>query len=193
MTLLVTRMGAAAVIAEGGESGGHIGELSTMALVPQVCDATDVPVIAAGGIADGRGMAASMMLGACGVQMGTRFLVANECSVHPNYKAKVLKAKDIDTVTTGKRLGHPCRSLKTPYARAYVKMEYDSNISNEELEEFGVGALRKAAVEGDEKNGCFLCGEIASMVKKEQPAAEIIQEVCTEAEQILGTAMRYVR
>ena len=118
MTKLVTRAGASAVIAEGGESGGHIGELSTMVLVPQVCDATDLPVLAAGGIADGRGVAASFMLGAAGVQVGTRFLSAHECSIHPTYKEKILKANDIATMTTGKRLGHPVRSLKTSFARA---------------------------------------------------------------------------
>ncbi len=192
MTKLVTRVGAAAVIAEGGESGGHIGELSTMALVPQVKDATHLPVIAAGGIADGRGMAASLMLGACGVQMGTRFLVAEECSVHPNYKQKILKAKDIDTITTGKRLGHPVRCLKTPFSRKFAKLEYDSSVSNEEIEAFGVGALRMAAVEGDLEKGSFLAGQVASMVHKEQPAAEIIQEVCSQAEEILRRASQWV-
>lgn len=189
----VARAGAAAVIAEGGESGGHIGELTTMALVPQVCDAVDIPVIAAGGIADGRGFAAAMMLGAVGVQMGTRFLVAHECNVHPNYKKKILEAGDIDTASTGRRLGHPVRSLKTPFTREYMKKEYDPNVSNEELEGLGAGALRKAAVEGDEKAGCFLAGQIASMVTKEQPAAEIITDVCTQAEEILKGACKWVR
>lgn len=191
MTKLVTRAGASAVIAEGGESGGHIGELTTMVLVPQVCDATDLPVIAAGGIADGRGVAASFMLGAEGIQMGTRFLVAYECGVHQNYKNKILKAKDIDTITTGKRLGHPVRSLKTPFSRAFFKNEY-STMSNEELEAFGTGALRLAAVEGDEKRGSFLSGQVASMVNKEQPAAEIIREVFLEADQILRGAAKWV-
>ncbi|WP_071429226.1 enoyl-[acyl-carrier-protein] reductase FabK [Angelakisella massiliensis] len=189
----VARAGAAAVIAEGGESGGHIGELTTMALVPQVCDAVDIPVIAAGGIADGRGFAAAIMLGAVGVQMGTRFLVAHECNVHPNYKKKILEAGDIDTASTGRRLGHPVRSLKTPFTREYMKKEYDPNVSNEELEGLGAGALRKAAVEGDEKAGCFLAGQIASMVTKEQPAAEIITDVCTQAEEILKGACKWVR
>ena len=189
----VARAGAAAVIAEGGESGGHIGELTTMALVPQVCDAVDIPVIAAGGIADGRGFAASIMLGAVGVQMGTRFLVAHECTVHPNYKKKILEAGDIDTASTGRRLGHPVRSLKTPFTREYMRKEYDPNVSNEELESLGAGALRKAAVEGDEKAGCFLAGQIASMVVKEQPAAEIITDVCTQAEEILKGACKWVR
>ena len=189
----VAGQGAAAVIAEGGESGGHIGELTTMALVPQVCDAVDIPVIAAGGIADGRGFAAAIMLGAVGVQMGTRFLVAHECNVHPNYKKKILEAGDIDTASTGRRLGHPVRSLKTPFTREYMKKEYDPNVSNEELEGLGAGALRKAAVEGDEKAGCFLAGQIASMVTKEQPAAEIITDVCTQAEEILKGACKWVR
>lgn len=190
---LAERNGAVAVIAEGGESGGHIGELTTMALVPQVVDAVSIPVIAAGGIADGRGVAASFMLGACGVQLGTRFLVAKECNVHQNYKNKVLAAKDIDTISTGKRLGHPVRSLKTPYSREFFKKEYDTTISNEELEAFGRGALRLAAVEGDEKKGCFLAGQIAAMVKKEQPAKEIIEEIFTEAEAVLGGAGKWVK
>lgn len=192
MTKLVTRAGADAVIAEGGESGGHIGELSTMALVPQVCDATHLPVIAAGGIADGRGMAASFMLGACGVQLGTRFLVAEECSVHPNYKEKILKAGDIATITTGKRLGHPVRSLKTPFSRALFQAEY-SQISDEELEAMATGSLALAARDGDLKNGCFLAGQIAGLVNKPQPAAEIIRELCQEAELLLKGAAAWVR
>jgi enoyl-[acyl-carrier protein] reductase II len=130
---LMTRAGASAIIAEGGESGGHVGEITTMALVPQVCDVTTLPVIAAGGIGDGRGVAASFMLGASGVQLGTRFLLAKECGVHQTYKNKILKAKDIDTMTTGKRLGHPVRSLRTPFSRAYFRAEYDSTVSDEEL------------------------------------------------------------
>lgn len=192
MAKLVTRAGATAVIAEGGESGGHVGELSTMVLVPQVCDSIDVPVIAAGGIADGRGFAASVMLGAVGVQMGTRFLVAEECGVHPTYKAKILGASDISTMTTGKRLGHPLRSLKTPFTKAYFKAEY-SDISDEELENMGAGVLRLAAVEGDVKNGCFLAGQAAGMVSKEQTAAEIIGEVMLEAEEILSGGCKWVK
>lgn len=193
MTKLLTRAGASAVIAEGGESGGHIGELSTMCLVPQVCDATHVPVIAAGGIADGRGVAAALMLGASGVQLGTRFLVANECNVHQNYKKKILSAGDISTTTTGRRLGHPVRSLKTQFTREYAKAEYSTDITDEELEELGAGALRLAAVEGDEKRGCFLAGQIAAMVKKEQPAAEIISEIFAEAEIVLNGAKKWVK
>jgi len=189
---LVVRSGAPAVIAEGSESGGHIGETTTMALVPQVADAVPVPVIAAGGIADGRGLAAALMLGASGVQMGTRFLVAKECTVHPNYKQKVLKARDIDTIATGKRLGHPVRSLKNAYSRDYFKKEYDSSVSDVDLEALGGGALYRAAKEGDEKNGCFLAGQVAGMVRQEQPAAEIIREVCDEAEQQLRGATQWV-
>ena len=192
MAKLMERCGATAVIAEGGESGGHIGEINTMPLVPQVCDAVSLPVLAAGGIADGRGIAAAFMLGAVGVQVGTRFLVANECNVHQNYKNKVLKAKDTDTITTGKRLGHPVRSLKTPFSRDYARKEY-TDISDEDLEALGGGALRLAAVEGDEKAGCFLCGEIAGMVKKEQPAAEIITEMFAQAEEVLKGAGRWVK
>lgn len=189
---LMERAGAAAVIAEGGESGGHVGELTTMVLTPQVCDAVTIPVLAAGGIGDGRGVAAAFMLGAQGVQLGTRFLVATECNVHPTYKSKILKANDIATMTTGKRLGHPVRSLKTPFAREFLKAEY-SSISDQELEEMGVGALRRAAVEGDEKRGSFLAGQVAGMIHKEQPAAEIITEIFQEAETVLATAGRWVK
>ena len=188
---IVERLGASAVIAEGGESGGHVGDTTTMALVPQVCDKVSIPVIAAGGIADGRGVAAAFMLGAQGVQLGTRFLVAKECSVHQNYKNKVLKAGDISTIVTGKRLGHPVRSIKTPFSRAYAKAEY-SSISDEDLEKMAVGALRLAAKDGDEKNGCFLAGQIAGMVNKEQSAKEIIEEICTEAQNILKGAAKWV-
>ncbi len=189
----VARSGAVAVIAEGSESGGHVGELTTMTLLPQVCDAVDIPVIAAGGIADGRGIAAAFMLGAVGVQVGTRFLVAKECNVHQNYKDKILRAKDIDTITTGKRLGHPVRALKNNFSREFAKMEYDSAVSNEQLEAFGAGALRLAAVNGDEKNGCFMAGQIAAIVKKEQPAAEIIREMFSEAESVLGGACKWIK
>ena len=193
MAKLVERSGAFAVIAEGGESGGHIGELTTMTLVPQVCDAVNIPVLAAGGIADGRGIAAALMLGACGVQCCTRFLVAEECTVHQNYKNKILKAKDIDTIATGKRLGHPVRCLKNPFTRDLFKQEYNPNISDEELEKMGAGALRKAAKEGDEKNGSFMAGQCAAMVHKEQPAKEMIEEMFAEAEQILRGASQFYK
>ena len=189
----VAREGATAVIAEGCESGGHVGELTTMALVPQVVDAVDVPVLAAGGIADGRGIAAAFMLGARGVQVGTRFLCATECQVHPNYKKKILAARDIDTVVTGKRLGHPVRCLKNPFARSFGQMEYDSSLTNEEIETFGAGSLRKAAVEGDMENGSIMAGQIAALVKEEQPAAQIIREMFAQAEQLLAEAAKWVR
>lgn len=192
MAKLMTRAGASAIIAEGGESGGHVGETTTMALVPQVCDATSLPVIAAGGIADGRGVAAAFMLGAQGVQLGTRFLVADECQVHPNYKEKILKANDIATITTGKRLGHPVRSLKTPFSRSYFKAEY-GGATDEELEAMGTGALRLAAVEGNTERGCFLAGQVAGLVHKQQPAAEIIREIFGEAEYVLSEAGKWVR
>lgn len=191
MAKLVTKAGASAIIAEGGESGGHVGELTTMVLVPQVCDATDLPVLAAGGIADGRGIAAAFQLGAVGVQVGTRFLVAEECGVHPNYKKKVLKANDISTMVTGKRLGHPVRQIKNPFAKDFLKAEY-SQISDEELEAMGRGALYRAAVEGDEKTGDFLAGQIAGMVNREQPAAEIIREMFAGAEEVLKNAGKWL-
>lgn len=192
MAKLMTRLGADALIAEGGESGGHVGELTTMVLVPQICDATTLPVIAAGGIADGRGVAAAFMLGAQGVQMGTRFLSAAECSVHPVYKEKIFKATDLCTMVTGKRLGHPVRSLRTPFARNYSQAEF-GGMPDDQLEALGAGALRRAAQDGDEQNGCFLAGQIASVVKKEQPAADIVREVMEEAEPLLLGAGKWVR
>ncbi|MGN0505967.1 MAG: enoyl-[acyl-carrier-protein] reductase FabK [Lachnospiraceae bacterium] len=192
MAKLMTRLGASALIAEGGESGGHVGELTTMVLVPQICDATDLPVVAAGGIADGRGVAAAFMLGACGVQMGTRFLSAEECTIHPVYKEKIIKATDLCTMVTGKRLCHPVRSLRTQFAREYSKAEY-GGMPDEELEAFAAGALRLAVQEGDSEKGCFLSGQIAAMVKKEQPAAEIVREVMEEAEPILQRAIEWVK
>lgn len=187
----VARLGATAVVAEGGESGGHVGDLSTMALVPQVCDAVDIPVLAAGGIADGRGVAAAFMLGAQGVQVGTRFLLAEECNIHPNYKEKVLKASDISTIVTGKRLGHPVRSIKTPFSRNYFAAEY-SAMPDDELEGLAVGALRLAVQEGDTKRGCFLAGQVAGMVTKPQPAGEIVREMMGEADEVLRGASQWV-
>ena len=192
MAKLMTRLGASALIAEGGESGGHVGELTTMVLVPLVCDATDLPVIAAGGIGDGRGVAAAFMLGACGVQMGTRFLSAEECGIHPAYKDKILKANDLSTMVTGKRLGHPVRSLRTAFPRRYAKAEF-GGVPDDELEQMGVGALRLAVQEGDAENGCFLSGQIAAMVNRVQPAADIVREVIEEAEPILRGAGKWVR
>ena len=189
---MVAKRGAAAVVAEGGESGGHIGEANTMALVPQVAQAVDIPVIAAGGIADGRGYAAALMLGAEGIQMGTRFLVAKECNIHPNYKAKVLKAGDTATIVSGRRLGHPVRSLKTPFSRKFAELEKDPAISDEQLNEYGTGALRKAVLEGDEVNGAFMCGEAAGLVKCEQTCKEILEEMTAQAEKILSSAGRFI-
>jgi len=189
---MMERAGASAVIAEGGESGGHIGEAATMPLVPQVVDAVSIPVIAAGGIADGRGLAAALMLGAAGVQMGTRFLVAKECGVPQHYKDLILKASDTSTIVTGRRLGHTVRSLKTPYSRHYAQVEY-TDISDEELEALGVGSLRRAAIDGDEKGGCYLAGQIAGMVKAEQTAAEILEDVMRGAEEALASAAAYLK
>ncbi len=186
--------GAFAVIAEGGESGGHVGDLTTMALVPQVVDAVSIPVIAAGGIADGRQIAAAFMLGAVGVQVGTRFLVAEECTIAQEYKNKILKAKDIDTVVTGKRLGHPVRAIRNSFTREYTKAEYDSSsVSDEELENMGIGRLRRAVREGDVSQGTVLAGQVASMVKKEQPAREMIEEMFAQAEEVLNGATKWVK
>lgn len=189
---LAVRYGADAVVAEGGESGGHIGELTTMALVPQVCDAVDIPVIAAGGIADGRGAAAALMLGAEGIQVGTRFLAAYECSISRAYKDKVLKANDTATIVTGRRLGHPVRSLKNAFSRGYAKAEY-TDISNDELENMAVGSLKAAVCDGDEKKGCFIAGQISGLVNKEQSASEIIKDIFDEAENILNGAKKWVK
>jgi enoyl-[acyl-carrier protein] reductase II len=185
----MVRSGADAVIAEGTESGGHVGELTTMVLVPQVVDAVDVPVIAAGGIGDGRGVAAAFMLGADGVQVGTRFLTAYECTVHPNYKQKVLKAKDIDTVVTGRSTGHPVRTLKNKLSRKFVELE-SANASVQEIEQLGVGALSKAVVHGDMDNGSVMAGQIAAIVNKEQSCKDIIAEMLGEAEQLLHKEWR---
>ncbi len=178
------RAGADAVIAEGCESGGHIGELTTMALVPQVVDGVNIPVIAAGGIGDGRGMAAAFMLGAQGVQVGTRFLVANECTIHENYKKKVLAAKDIDSVVTGRPTGHPVRALKNKLSRQFQKLEKE-NAPVEELEALGRGCLQKAVKEGDIVMGSVVAGQIAGLVKKEQSCKEIIEEMFAEAEEAI--------
>ncbi len=189
----VEREGATAVIAEGCESGGHVGETTTMALVPQVAQAVKIPVIAAGGIADGRGFAAVFMLGAEGVQMGTRFLCANECRIHDAYKQKVVSAKDIDTMVTGKRLGHPVRALKNLFTAQMGRMEYDSNITNEEIEAFGTGSLRKAAVEGDLEHGSFMAGQIAGLVCDIRPAAKIIDAILEEARELFAEAPKWAK
>jgi len=173
----MARAGAHALICEGCEAGGHIGELTTMSLVPQVCDAVDLPIIAAGGIADGRGMAASFMLGACGVQVGTRFLVAHECGIHQNYKDLIIKASDIETIVTGRRTGHPVRSLKSIFSRNFKAVEEDVSVSDEEIHKLGAGALRAAAIDGDKDKGSFMAGQVAGMVKKEQSCKEIIEDI----------------
>lgn len=175
------KCGADAVVAEGTESGGHVGQLTTMALVPQVVDAVEIPVIGAGGIGDGRGVAAAFMLGAEGVQLGTRFLVAKECTVHANYKERILKAKDIDTEVTGRPTGHPVRVLRNKLARKYLKLEKEG-ATIEELEALGVGGLKKAVIDGDVDNGSLMAGQIAGMIDKEQTAKEIIEELFNEAD-----------
>ena len=180
------RAGADAVIAEGTESGGHIGENTTMCLVPQVVDAVEIPVLAAGGIADGRGIAASFMLGAEGVQVGTRFLASEECQIHPTYKELVINAKDTDSIVTGRYTGHPCRSVKTKFSRKLANGERDGSITPEQFEEITVGSLRKAVKDGNLEEGSFLCGAIAGMVNEVKPAKEIIEEMFAQAEKLLG-------
>ena len=179
------KFGADAVIVEGMEAGGHIGQLTTMSLVPQVVDSIDIPVIAAGGIGDGRGIAASFMLGACGVQMGTRFLVSNECKVHENYKDRVLNAKDIDTEVTGTSTSHPVRVLRNKLTREYIKLE-KTNANPELIEALGQGALRRAVVDGDVNNGSVMAGQIAGLISKKQSCKEIIDELMSELEDVLG-------
>ena len=185
------RSGVDAVIAEGCESGGHVGELTTMALVPQIVDAVNIPVIAAGGIGDGRGAAAALMLGASGIQLGTRFLVANECTVHQNYKQKVLNAKDIDTQVTGRTTGHPVRVLRNKLVRQFQLLEKEGAPA-EKFEELGRGALSKAVREGDIDNGSVMAGQIAGLVCKEQSCSEIIEEIFNEAEMNLDRVVKNV-
>lgn len=194
MAKMAERAGADAVIAEGQESGGHIGELTTMALVPQVVDAVEIPVLAAGGIGDGRGIAAALMLGAAAVQMGTRFLVAKECGVHQNYKDMVLKAKDISTQVTGRRFGgNTCRGIKNSFTRNFVKAEYAPDATPEGIADLGAGSLRKAAVDGDVKEGSVLAGQISGMITKEQTCAEILEELMQETESCLKGASAWVK
>lgn len=180
------RAGADAVIAEGTESGGHIGENTTMCLVPQVVDAVSIPVIAAGGIADGRGMAASFMLGAEGVQIGTRFLASEECQIHPTFKELVIKAKDTDSVVTGRYTGHPCRNVKTKFAKQLANGEKNGTLTPDEFEKLTVGALRRAVVDGDLEGGSFLCGAIAGMINEIKPCDAIIKEIMEQAEKLLN-------
>ncbi|WP_163193988.1 enoyl-[acyl-carrier-protein] reductase FabK [Clostridium thermarum] len=184
LAVRMERTGADAVIAEGCESGGHVGELTTMALVPQVVSEVNIPVIAAGGIGDGRGVAAAFMLGAEGVQVGTRFLVAKECTIHENYKKKVLNAKDIDTVVTGRPTGHPVRVIKNKLARQFQLLEKEC-AALEKYEELGRGALPRAVRDGDIDMGSVMAGQIAGLVNKEQTSAEIVEEMFTEAEAVI--------
>ena len=187
---MMEKGGADAVVAEGTESGGHIGDQTTMSLVPQVADAVSIPVISAGGIADGRGITAAFMLGAEAVQMGTRFVVAKESIVHQNYKDRIIKAKDIDSAVTGRSHGHPIRSLRNQMTREYLKMEQEGR-PFEELEYLTMGTLRKAVMEGDVMHGTVMAGQIAGMVKKEQTCKEMISEMTAEAEKLLsGTSFR---
>ena len=179
------RCGADAVVAEGCEAGGHIGELTTMVLVPQVADAVNIPVIAAGGIADGRGMAAAFMLGAKGIQMGTVFAVSKESVIHENYKNSILKAKDIDSRVTGRSTGHPIRVLRNDMARKYLELE-KSGAPFEELEQLTLGSLRKAVQEGDTKNGSLMAGQIAGMIKEERTCADIICSTVSEAGKLMN-------
>ena len=182
---LMERGGADAVVAEGTESGGHIGEATTMTLVPQVVDAVSIPVIAAGGIADGRGIAAAFMLGAEAVQIGTRFVVSKESIVHENYKQRIIKAKDIDSAVTGRSHGHPVRCLRNQMTREYNRLEAEGK-SFEELEYLTLGSLRKAVMEGDVTNGTVMAGQIAGMITKEQTCKEMIEEMMNQAETLLG-------
>ena len=185
MAKMMERAGADAIIAEGTESGGHIGASTTMTLVPQVVDAVHIPVIAAGGIADGRGFAAARMLGAEGVQIGTRFVAAEESIAHENYKNKIIAAKDIDSEVPGMSHGHPVRQLRNAMTREYLKMEKEG-ASFDELEKLTLGALRKAVVEGDIVNGSLMAGQIAGLVKREQSCKEIIEEIMAQAKGLLG-------
>ena len=182
------RLGADAVVAEGTEAGGHIGELTTMALVPAVCDAVSIPVIAAGGIADGRGMAAAFALGAEGVQLGTRFLTVEECTIADAYKERVLKAKDSDTIVTGRGSGHPARCLKNRFARSVRKLEEDMEHNGDELEQMYLGSLRRA-IEGDVDNGSMMAGQVAALVHERKTAAQVIDELVAEAEALGARGM----
>lgn len=185
MARLMERAGAGAVVAEGMESGGHIGSLTTMALIPQVVDAISIPVIAAGGIADGRGMAAAFMLGAEGIQMGTRFVAATESIVHQNYKDRLIKASDIDSTVTGTSTGHPVRCLRNKMTKEYQKLE-QSGADFMELEKLTLGTLRKAVMDGDVVNGTVMAGQISGLIKEEASCSEIIQSICGQAQQLMG-------
>ena len=186
--LKMQELGATALIAEGAESGGHVGDTHTMALVPQIIDAVDIPVLAAGGIFDGRGAAAMFLMGACGVQVGTRFLVADECHVHDVYKERLISATDIGTMVTGKSLGDAVRSLKTPFAKKFAKLEADPNVSDDEVRAFGTGSMRKAVFDGDLAGGSFLAGEVAGLITRRESAADIVNDIIGGAERLLASA-----
>ncbi len=179
------KCGASAVVAEGTESGGHIGEATTMALIPQVVDAVSIPVIAAGGIADGRGVAAAFMLGAEGVQCGTVFCACDEVNVHQNYKDMILKAKDNSTRVTGRSYGHPVRQIRNALSNKYLEME-SKGVTFEELEGLTVGSLRKAVVEGDKNEGTFMAGQIAGLVNEQRPAKVIVETMFADAAKLMG-------
>ena len=185
MAKMMERAGADAVVAEGMESGGHIGQITTMALVPQIADAVSIPVIAAGGIADGRGMAAAFMLGAEGVQMGTRFVAAKESIVHENYKQKIIRAKDIDSTITGASTGHPVRCLRNQMTREYQEME-KQGVDFMELEKLTLGSLRRAVIDGDTAGGTLMAGQIAGLVRSQDSCKEIINEIMEQADRLLG-------
>ncbi|MCK8816930.1 enoyl-[acyl-carrier-protein] reductase FabK [Natroniella sulfidigena] len=187
----MTRFDVDAVIAEGNEAGGHIGQLTTMALIPQIVDAVDIPVIAAGGVADGRGLAAVLSLGAVGAQIGTRFVCATECIAHDNYKEAIIKAKDRDAIVTARSTGHPVRNLKNKLTRQIEKMEQE-NISKEKIEELGIGRLQQAVIDGDVDEGTVMAGQVAGMISKEESAADIIADVVAVAEDVLETSCELI-
>ena len=186
--LKMQEIGAAAVIAEGAESGGHVGDTHTLALVPQVIDAVDIPVLAAGGVFDGRSAAAMFLMGACGVQVGTRFLVADECRVHDVYKERLIKASDLGTMVTGKSLGDAVRSLKTPFSKKFARLEADPAVPDADVRAFGTGSLRKAVFDGDLSGGSFLAGEVAGLITRRETAAEIVDDIIGGAERLLASA-----
>lgn len=185
-------IGACAVIAEGGESGGHIGDINTMSLVPQVSSAISIPVIGAGGIADGRGFAAVLMLGAEGIQLGTRFLLSTECIIHENYKNKLLAARDSDTIVTGKSIGHAVRSLKTPFSKKFAEMEKDPTFTAQDILDFGAGSLRKAVQDGDLLEGSYMAGQCVGMIDDILPAKKIIEDIVQQAEHLLSNSNKWM-
>ena len=186
--LKMQELGATAVVAEGAESGGHIGDTHTLALLPQILDAVEIPVLAAGGVFDGRSAAAMLLMGACGVQVGTRFLVADECRVHETYKERLIKASDVGTMVTGKSLGDAVRSLKTPFTKKFARMEADPAVTPEEIRAFGTGSLRKAVFDGDLAGGSFLAGEVAGLITRKESAADIVNDIIGGAEHLLAGA-----